>query len=341
MAWSNCWSHSSCYVKRGDFALYQDNNFVPQLNGSILYLMNRRPQDFQVKAFNMDRVRSELFKKYQAFLGKNEVENLTNGNLLDVVRPFLTFFRNLKEYAQQTDRLSTEAKSLREAIKHATDPERTFFEDLPAALHLSLEDVHDSEEQLGRFIGFLSEAIDELQQAYPRLVDRIDAFLGDEVLGNGERFPDTRVALADRLEGIKEHQLLDHFAPLYKRTLVPLESADSFVDSITQGVLGKPLYRISDREEEVLKERLLAAYRELDNLATIHREEVEPDKEPVLRMQITTSAKGTRTETIRYPARQKAKVQKMAKELGAQLDKEPALAKAVLAWLMNERLTQE
>lgn len=33
--------------------------------------------------------------------------------------------------------------------------EKTFFEDLPNALHLSLEEVSKSDEQLGKFIGFL------------------------------------------------------------------------------------------------------------------------------------------------------------------------------------------
>lgn len=329
------------FVRRGDFALYQNNTFVPQLNGSIMYLMNRRPQDYQVKAFDMDGVRVKLFNKYKAFLGKNEVQHLSNGELLDVVKPFLSFYRNLKDYAQHTDQLSERTKALREAIKNATDPERTFFEDFPAALKLTLEDVNDSEAQLGEFIGFLSESIDELQQAYPRLVDRIDAYLGDVVLGNGQRFPDTRIALAERLKGIKEHQLLDHLSPLYKRTLVPLDATDSFIDSITQGTLNKPLHRITDREEDVLKERLLATYRELDNLATVHREEIDPVKEPVVRMQITTSASGTRTETIRYPAKQRAKVEKLVKDIGTKLDQEPELAKAVLAWLMNERLKQE
>ena len=327
------------YVRRGDFALYQDDAFVPHMNASVLYLMNRRPRGFQVKAFDVKGIRLKLFNKYKAFLGKAEVSNLSNGDLLEVVRPFLSFYRNLSEFVRNTEKLSQEAKALREAIKNATDPERTFFEDLPGALHLSLEEVHDSDEQLGHFIGFLSSAIDELQQAYPRLIDRVDAFLGDEVLGDGQRFPNTRMALAQRMKGIKEHQLLEHLAPLYKRTQVPLDTAEAFIDSITQGVMGKPLQRISDREEEILKERLQKLYGELDNLSVIHAEEDEHGNEPVVRVQITSSAHGMRTETIRYPLKQKAKIQKLAKELSAKLDKEPELATAVLAWLVNEKLT--
>lgn len=68
-------------------------------------------------------------------------------------------------------------------------------------------------------------AIDHLQQASPRLVERIDAFIGEEVLATGQRFPETRTALVQKLEGIREHQLLDHLKPLYKRAMAPLDQA--------------------------------------------------------------------------------------------------------------------
>jgi len=332
------WVPLFLFIKRGDYALYQNDAFVPQLTGPILYLMTRQPKEFQVKAFMVDGVRLRLFNKYKAFLGKEEVKHLTNGDLVDITRPFLSFYRGLNHYTQHTDKLSPEARSLREAIKHATDPEKTFFEDLPNALHLSLEEASRSDEQLGRFISYLSTAIDHLQQATPRLAERIDSFIGDEVLQSGQRFPDTRAALANKLEGIREHQLLEHLTPLYKRTMVPLDQSEAWVSSIAQGAIGKPLDKFSDRDEEILKERLLASYRELLNLADIHRVEEDSHGAPVVRMQITTSTKGTRTETIQVPPKKKAQVEKLMKELKTHLGKDGSVDRAALAWLLNEEL---
>jgi translation initiation factor 1 (eIF-1/SUI1) len=332
------WVPLFLFNKRGDYALYQNDAFVPQLTGPILYMMTRQPRDFQVKAFMVDGIRLKLFNKYKAFLGKEEVKHLTNGDLLDVTKPFLSFYRNLNEYTRRTDKLSTEAKALRAAIEHATDPEKTFFEDLPRALHLSLEEVSRSDEQLGRFIGFLSTAIDHLQQATPRLVERMDAFLGEEVLSTGERFPATQTALAARLDGIREHQLLNHLAPLYKRSMAPLDQSDAWISSIAEGAIGKPLSKFTDRDEEVLKERLLTMYRELFNLAELQKVEQDPKGAPTVRMQITTSAKGTRTETIQYPAKKKAQVEKLMNELKAHLSADGVVDRAALAWLLNEEL---
>lgn len=335
------WVPLYLFIKRGDFALYRDDNFVPELNGTILYEMTRQPRTFQVKSFMVDGIRLKLFNKYKSFLGKEEVKHLTNGELIDVTRPFLSFYRNLNAYTQQTDKLSPEAKALREAIKNATDPERTFFEDLPNALRMSLEELDKSDEQLGKFIGFLSAAIDDLQQATPRLVERIDTYLGDEILGNGARFPDSRETLVKRLEGIREHQLLDHLKPLFKRSLAPLDEADAWISSVAEGALGKPLSRFTDRDEEVLKERLSLLYRELMNLAELQLVEVDPDEAPAMRLNITTSAKGSRTETIEYPVKKKAQVEKLVKELKERLKGDSAVSRAALAWLLNEELDKK
>jgi len=332
------WVPLFLFIKRGDYALYREGAFVPQLNGTILYEMTRQPRDFQIKAFMIDGVRLKLFNKYKAFLGKDEVKHLTNGDLLDVTRPFLSFYRSLNAYTQSTQKLSPEAKALRSAIEHATDPEKTFFEDLPNALHLSLEDVSKSDEQLGHFIGFLSTALDHLQQATPRLVDRLDAFIGEEVLATGERFPDTQAAIKEQLQGIREHQLFDHLKPLFKRALAPLDQGEAWISSIAEGTIGKPLSKFSDLDEDLMKERLLSMYKELVNLAEVHRVESDPQGAPVVRMQITTSSKGTRTETIQYPARKKAQVDKLVKELKARLSADGPVDRAALAWLLNEEL---
>ena len=335
------WVPLFLFIKRGDYALYQNDQFVPQLTGPILYMMNRQPKEFQVKAFMVDGIRLKLFNRYKAFLGKEEVKHLTNGELIDVTKPFLTFYRSLNDYAQQTHKLSGEARDLRAAIKNATDPERTFFEDLPNAMRLSLEDMGRSDEQLGKFIGILSTAIDELQQALPQLVDRMDSFLGEEVLKTDTHFPHTQTSLVERLKAIKEHQLLAHLRPLFKRTMAPLDEREVWISSIAEGALGKPLSKFTDRDEDELKEKLRTMYGELLNLAEIHEVESDPKGAPALRMQITTTSKGTRVETIQYPAKKKAQVESLIKDLKGRLTSDASVTRAALAWLLNEELEKE
>ncbi|MBK6883725.1 MAG: hypothetical protein IPH05_12410 [Flavobacteriales bacterium] len=144
--------------------------------------------------------------------------------------------------------------------------------------------------------------------------------------------------LVKRLQGIREHQLLDHLKPLFKRSMAPLDEADAWISSVAEGALGKPLSRFTDRDEEVLKEQLSLLYRELVNLAELQRVEVDPDEAPAMRLNITTSAKGSRTETIEYPVKKKAQVEKLVKELKERLKGDSAVSRAALAWLLNEEL---
>lgn len=102
--------------------------------------------------------------------------------------------------------------------------------------------------------------------------------------------------------------------------------------------MGKPLNKFTDRDEDILKERLLAMFRDLMNLADIHRVERDPKDAPAVRLQITTSSKGTHTQMIEYPAKKKAQVDRLMKELKSILSKDGSVDRAALAWFLNEEL---
>jgi chromatin segregation and condensation protein Rec8/ScpA/Scc1 (kleisin family) len=100
------------------------------------------------------------------------------------------------------------------------------------------------------------------------------------------------------------------------------------------------LNKFTDRDEDILKERLAGLYRELINLAELQQVEEDPAEAPALRLNITTSAKGTRTETIEYPLKKKAQVDKLVRELKDRLKGDPSIDRAALAWLLNEELNK-
>ena len=58
-------------------------------------------------------------------------------------------------------------------------------------------------------------------------------------------------------------------------------------------------------------------------------------------MQITTTSKGTRVETIQYPAKKKAQVESLIKDLKGRLTSDASVTRAALAWLLNEELEKE
>src|SRR5690606_13944138 len=154
-------------VKRESFALYfEGTRFIPNLSGDTLDLLIRRPQDYSVKAFHVEGVRLEVFNHYRELLSQATTEELSTKSFISTIVPFLTFYKELKPYAQQTKGITKEAQRLREAITKATDPEKSFFEDFPQALGFSLSELNDSTEKLEVYFEQLRSCIKEIQTCY-------------------------------------------------------------------------------------------------------------------------------------------------------------------------------
>lgn len=332
------WVPTFLFIRRTDFALYEDGRFVPQLNDAVLYMMTRNPEKYSIKAFEISGIRLTVFNKYRELLEQNEQPKLTNEAFIESIRPFLVFYQKLDEYAKNTSKLDSSTLALRTAITQASDPEKTFFEDFPAALGMDLKSIAKSEDRLAEFFAKVNGSIEELKLAYSQLVDRIDLFLRDEVLVTEKTFPAYKKDMQRRFKGVKEHRLLPKQKVFLQRLQSALDDRDSWIASIAQAVLGKPLERITDQEEEVLKDRLAKMVQELENFNSIHKVQ-KSDNEEVIRLNITTSS-GLRENNIRIPEKKKKEIDSLVSELKVKLDRNKQLRLAVLAKLLNDELNE-
>ncbi len=322
------------FANRGDFALFEEGKFQPNLNGTVLNLITKNPKTVQVKAFEFTDFRKKIFNKYREFLQQDQHPKFTKDIFLDSVRPFLVFYRNLDDYAKRTNRVGIEAVELRTAIVNAKDPEYTFFEAIPRALGIEVTDTSD--QKLAEFAVKLNGAIEELKTAYPQLLNRIESYLCDEVLGKRMEFVRYKQVLTKRFAGIKEHQLLPKQKTFLLRLSSPIDDRDSWWASVGQTLIGKPLTNIEDREEDVLKDRLSQMVVELDNLLSLHNMKSE-EGEQVYKLDFT-SADGMRTQNVRIPKAKAEEVEKVAKEIELLLSKNNTLTLAVLSRLLQKAL---
>jgi hypothetical protein len=79
--------------------------------------------------------------------------------------------------------------------------------------------------------------------------------------------------------------------------------------------MGKPLGRFTDRDEDILKERLSQLYGELTNLAELQRVEVDPDEAPAVRLNIDHLGQRHPHRDHPIPVKKKAQVERLMKEL--------------------------
>lgn len=330
------WIPTFLFIKRADFALYEDERFVPQLNDAVLYMMTRNPEKYSVKAFEISGIRLTVFNKYRELLEQEEQPKLTNAAFIESIRPFLIFYQNLDEYAKTTQKLDQASLELRKAITNASDPEKTFFEDFPAALGISLDNLAKDEKKLVEFFAQVNGSIEDLKGAYDNLIGRIDLFIRTEILGSKQEFPAYKNQLQKRFKEIKEHRLTPKQKIFLQRLQSSLDDRNSWVASISQAVLGKPLEKITDQEEDILKDRLSKMIQELENFNSIHKVQ-KSDSEEVIKLDITTSS-GLIENNIRIPEKKKGEIDSLVSELKGRLNENKQLKLAVLAQLLKDEL---
>jgi DNA replication protein DnaC/ribosomal protein S15P/S13E len=335
------WVPTFLFLRREDFALYSEGAFVPTMTGDTLDIISKSPQDFSVKAFEIEGVRLDIFNTYRIFLNLETKEALNTQSFIETVKPFMVFYKGLKEYSKHTNRISTEAKSFREAINKATDPEQVFFEALPNALGTSVTELQHDEDVYRAYIGKMQDVIRELRTSYDRLIDRFEAVIQDEVVFGKPTFTEYQQKLQRRYRNVKRHLLVPHQVKLLTRIDNPHDERDAWLSSLAVGVLDKPLDQLRDEEELKLYDRLKALLVELDSLTSLSEAVVDEVHEDVLGLQIDSFVDGIKKNLVRFPKKKSKEVADIQKELKAHLGKDRALNIAALAKLLKEMMDHE
>ena len=333
------WIPTFLFINRGDFALYEGEKFIPELNESILHLIIRQPDKYLIKSFEIDELRLRVFNKYREVLQQGD-GTLSSSELIESIKPFMVFYRTLNEYSRRTETISIEARALRECIIGAKDLENTFFEAIPKALNFQLETKNNvTDKELAEFALKLNNAIQEIKNAYINLLNRFESFLCKEVLEEAVVFDQYKQTLQSRLEGIKEHRLTPKQKVFVGRVNSPLNDRESWLASIAQAILNKPLDQIKDHEEDVLKDLTARMVEDLTNLKEVHKVNIKKG-EQALRVNIAT-VDGVKSQTIVIPSNKYNDVVKLSEEIRSLLKKHKGIELAVLSKLMDEKLKND
>lgn len=335
------WLPVYLFIKRDDFALFGENVYIPEINETILLLIIRNPNEYSIKAFNIDGVRLSLFNKYRELLLQKEELKPNNNSFIESIKPFIIFYKNLQEYTKHTKKgLSTEAIAIREAITKAKDPEKTFFEDFPRALHTSIKELNESESNLQDYTARLKTAITEIRTAYDQLVARFEEFLCKQITGTEIEFELYKSALQKRFKGIKSHMILQHHKAFLARVSSPIDDKSTWLSSIAQSLVGKSLEMLKDEDVVVLYEKLKDTIHELDNFTELSDTKVDEKKERIFRFEITAD-KTAQKAIIKIPKTKFEELDKVEKQVKGLLKNDRQLNIALLTKLLQEQLNND
>ncbi len=306
------WVPTFLFLRRGDYALYSEGKFKPYINQQELYLITRTPELYTVKSFELNDLRLSFFNKYRELLKQNDSEQLNIDSFIESIRPILLTFKGLIPYSQNTNRISNEAKQLRKSIQFAQDPEKVFFDEFPKALGFNASDLLKSNEGFDDYIYKFQSTLDEIKNSYNELLNRFEKFITSEIIGRNCEFETYKKELSKRFTALKEHQLLAKQKTFIQRVNSPLNDRDSWLASIAQALISKPLTSIEDKDENSLKDNLKHIVSELDNLSELEKINFDSDKEEVFKLDFTTKKTDLIPHLVRIP---KGKIEKVKKNI--------------------------
>lgn len=336
------WVPIFLFICRDDYALFNEKGYIPTIDDETLFLVSKQPQDFEIKAFDISGIKLDLFNSYRAFLNIEETNNVTNDSLIELIKPFLVFYVKLPEYNKKTKRISKKAIALREAIALSKEPEKTFFEDFPRAIDISLERIADNPALVKEYISTLQNLVREIRTAYEELINRIENFILSEFIGEEKTFVEYKRILQGRFKALKKHLLLPRQKVFYQRLMSELDARNSWINSICQAVMnGKSLEMISDEDEKVLYENLRDIISELDNLCNLAESDIDLTKEDVFKFEITSFIKGLQRQTLRLPKGKMNEVKLLEKDIKEKLSNDRSTNIALLLKLLQDEIDEK
>lgn len=334
------WIPSYLFIQRNEFALFNEYGYIPNINEEFIELITRNPERYEIKAFDIDGVKLDIFNSYRSFLNQEDKVRFTNTTFVQTIKPFLTFYKNLPEYSKNTKRLSTEATSIRSTISNSKDPEKTFFEEFPASLGFNLMKIKSNKKELQSYILKLEQSIREIRSSYDNLITRFESFINKEIGQNDLEFSKYKKYIQRRYKNIKRHLLLPNQKNLLQRIDSEIDDKNIWINSIVQILYGIPLDKIKDEDEDLIYEKIKKALQELDDLLELSENIKDEISETGVRISLSSFGVEAKKYTLRIPKNKEFenKLKEVENNISKLLPSDDTLKKVALYNLLKDLL---
>lgn len=328
-------------IKKDDYALFYDEVFVPNITDDTLDLIVRNPHKYEIKAFQVEGVRLDLFNKYRKLIDREKSEAPKLNTFIETIKPFISFYKGLTVYAQETNNISYNSQRLREAIVSSKDPETTFFEKFPEAMGYTILKLRKSEGEMKNYVTQIQDSIRELRTVYFDLLDRFEKLIIHETTGKKVSFEKYKEGLQERFTFLKEHLLNQTQKKLYRQILSPIDDRNAWLNAIAHACIDKRMDSFNDNDEKVLHEKFVHYLHQLDNLCELSKTNVDYDNEDIIKLEITSFMENIKERIIRMPKAKTQEAAKLSLSLQSGLSKDRQLNIVTLIKLLQEQLNND
>ena len=337
------WIPTYLFIRRQDFALYDASKgaFMPEVNMEFFDLLQKHPQDFEVKKFAVDGVKLGFFNQYRRFINLGDEFTITKDSFIETIKPFLNFYVRLDDYTKHTHKFNHDSTmKFRDVLAKAKDPEKAFFEDLPEALGFNQEKLKQ-EEFVREYGNIIQRAIRELRTCYTGLIDRIEERLIDDFDLQSGDYNEYVVEIRNHLAHVKTYLLTDKQREFYHHVMTEYDNRNQWYQSICYTILEQRLETLRDEQEEQLVDDLIYMFRTCEKYSSISQKTDDLNKNDAYSFDMVTN-RGTniRTQTYILPEKDKQQVADLEAQINGLLSGDTNLDVCTLLSILNKKMNK-
>lgn len=187
--------------RREKVALYREGVFQARFKDLDVEVLARDAKDIQLRWMDLSALSRRLLSKMAEVVRTLDASNtLTHLAPIDVARGLIAIFDRLHSWTKRTSQLSANAVRVKDLFKHAKDPNKFLFDDIPAAFGSRY--ALDEDSSLESIVSDVRDGLEELILSYPSMLRRFtDLMLTELQVPNVS--PQALAELRDRSENIK------------------------------------------------------------------------------------------------------------------------------------------
>lgn len=337
------WIPTYLFIRRQDFALYDASkgSFMPEVNMEFFELLQKHPQDFEVKKFAVDGVKLGFFNQYRRFINLGEEFTITKDSFIETIKPFLAFYVRLDDYTKHTRKFNHgSTMKFRDVLAQAKDPEKAFFEDLPEALGFNQEKLKQ-EEFIREYGNIIQRAIRELRTCYTGLIDRIEERLIDGFDLQSGDYNDYVQEIRSRLAHVKTYLLTDKQREFYHHVMTEYDNRTQWYQSICYTILEQRLDALRDEQEEKLVDDLIYMFRTCEKYSSISQKVDDLEKNDAYSFDMVSNrGADVRTQTYILPEKDKKRAKELEKKISQLLSGDDNVDVCTLLAVLNKKINQ-
>ena len=329
------WLPIFLYIKQQDFALYENGRFVLNINKEVFEILQKHPGDFSIKCYDVSGVKVDFFNKYRQFFHKDGDIQIQRGSLIGIAKPFFQYIHGLNDYAKATYKFDSPfTAKFRDVLMNATDPQKTFLEDLPIAF--GYKDLN-KEEFLDQYLVLIKQSCQELNNCYYNFICRIEKAVVSH-LGLPSDYEEYKPLLNARYKSINKDILTAKTKSFLDRLLAPSENKTEFYAKIGLVIFDRRVENIKDAEEALFIKNMLHLFSELEHFTELSDAAISSTDEAYNIDFVSTTGTSVAKKTFRLPDSKKADAQAVADKLATLLSGNNEMDVCILLKLLNDRI---